>query len=57
MCSVECVRVSCDCARLSTFVSVFVRQILTISNAAGEHQQKDYALEMHGWKMEKDKIT
>lgn len=57
MCSVECVRVSCDCARLSTFVSVFVRQILTISNAAGEHQQKDSALEMHGWKMEKDKIT
>ena len=49
MCVGEYIR---ECARAPACVL-----ILTISNAADEHQQKDHsALEMHGWKMEKGKI-
>lgn len=56
----ECAR---KCAQVSEYGRVYVSVrvclrvscILTVSNAADEHQQKDSTPEIHDWQLEKDK--
>ena len=57
-CARKCAQVRvCEYGRVYVSVRVRLRVscILTISNAAEEHQQKDSTPEIHDWQLEKDK--